>query len=338
MLLISVVALTWLVLVKAFSAALDPALDAAWRDWKGVYEKVYLEGEDAFRRAVWEENLQMITRHNREASWGKHAYRLGMNHLGDMTNEEFRQRLTGFHPDLGELHDSVNVTWFHGSAPLQTPKSMDWRSKGYVTPVKDQGSCGSCWAFSATGALEGLHFKKTGKLVSLSEQNLVDCSSKQRNKGCQGGNATWALDYVLANGGINSEHSYPYMGEAGKCRYNSGKIAAKCSSVKMILKGKEDTLEQAVANTGPVAVAVDSKSMQFQFYKSGIFSCPWRGSKLNHAMLVVGYGSFPEGEKGKGYWILKNSWSQKWGENGYMRLAKGTNSCGIADSVSYPIL
>ncbi|XP_063003379.1 procathepsin L-like [Elgaria multicarinata webbii] len=334
----SVMALTWLVFArKTLSAPLDPTLERIWRDWKSTHVKKYLEGEDAFRRAVWEENLQMIEQHNREASVGKHTYWLGMNQFGDLTNEEFNQRLNGFRPHLAG-QDGSNVTWLQESATMTVPKQVDWRTKGYVTPVKDQGNCGSCWAFSATGALEGLHFKRTGKLVSLSEQNLIDCSDKQRNYGCEGGNASRAFGYVLANGGINSERSYPYKGKKGECRYNPAQVAAKCTSIENVPKGNERALEQAVAKFGPVSVALDSRSKQFQFYKSGIFYSPWGGDVLNHAMLVVGYITSRKGGKSKDYWILKNSWSQNWGEKGYMRLAKGSNQCGVANGACYPTL
>ncbi|XP_078235219.1 cathepsin L2-like, partial [Pogona vitticeps] len=171
--------------------------------------EAYLEGEEFSRRAIWEENLRMIEQHNWEASQGKHTYQLGMNHFGDLTDEEFNQRTSCLLPD--EVEPAVgNVSWFHDSATEEVPKSVDWRKEGYVSPVKSQGLCGSCWAFSATGALESFHFKKTGQRVSLSEQNLVDCSQPQGNNGCCGGTAKKAFEYVRQNGGLSSEQDYPY--------------------------------------------------------------------------------------------------------------------------------
>uniref|UniRef100_A0A670ZRM4 Peptidase C1A papain C-terminal domain-containing protein n=1 Tax=Pseudonaja textilis TaxID=8673 RepID=A0A670ZRM4_PSETE len=153
----------------------------------------FQQDEESFRRAVWEKNLQMIQDHNSQADLGKYAYWLGMNHFGDLV--------------------SLDQVTFKSSKNPQIPTEVDWRAKGAVTEVKDQGDCGSCWSFSATGALEGMHFKKTGKLVSLSEQNLIDCSEGQGNHGCNGGLMSQAFEYVQNAGGINSEEKYPYDGQ-----------------------------------------------------------------------------------------------------------------------------
>nr|XP_056723642.1 procathepsin L-like [Euleptes europaea] len=333
---ILVVAATFLVLQRTSSAGADLGLEGAWKEWKAAHGKEYLEGEENFRRTIWEKNLRLVRQHNLEASLGKHTYRLGMNHFGDLTNEEYNQRTNCFRPSPAEPPGG-NVTLFRETPTVETPKEVDWRKKGYVTRVKDQGDCGSCWAFSATGALEGLHFKTTKRLVSLSEQNLIDCSGQF--PGCKGGIASRAFLYVASKGGINSEKIYPYLSkDSGRCHYDPQKPAAKCSSFKQVLKGDESALEEAVANMGPVSVALDSRSKEFQLYKSGIFSSPWSGKVLKHAMLAVGYAKSSEGGKGRGYWILKNSWSKMWGENGYMRLLKGANHCGIADGASYPVL
>ncbi|XP_078235218.1 cathepsin K [Pogona vitticeps] len=318
-----------LVALLRVSAALDPSLDTAWEDWKSLHGKAYLEQvEEASRRAVWEDNLRMIEQHNWEASQGKHTYRLGMNHFGDLTDEEFNQRMSCLLPNqVGPA--GGNVSWFHASATEQIPKSVDWRKEGYVTWVKDQGECGSCWAFSATGALEGLYFKKTGRRVSFSEQNLMDCSWDQGNHACQGGLPILAFEYVQQNRGLNSEKDYPYKGQERTCHYHSRNGDVKCTSFVKVEKGD---LARAVARVGPISVGIDVRSGKFRLYKSGIFSCTWEGDVLNHAMLVVGYGE----EKGKKYWILKNSWSELWGESGYMRLEEGSRECGIADDAIYP--
>nr|XP_056700051.1 procathepsin L-like [Euleptes europaea] len=331
-----VVTVASLVFLRTFSVAQDQALEEAWKGWKGLHAKEYLEEEEVFRRAVWEKNLRRIQLHNLEASLGKHSYRLAMNHLGDLTEEEFNQMLNGFYPPGPVEHHGGNPSLFRESASLENPKEVDWRKKGYVTPVKNQGHCGACWAFSATGALEGLLFNKTGKLVSLSEQNLIDCSGKLGNHGCHGGYITRAFEYVRENGGINSEDAYPYLEKEGfNCRYNPQERAANCTSQVEVQRGSEAALEQAVATTGPVSVAVDAHSFFFHFYKSGIFSSIFCSNVVNHAMLAVGYGTSQE--DGKEYWILKNSWSENWGEQGYMRLVKGAgNHCGVANQASYP--
>uniref|UniRef100_A0A8D0C4Q0 Cathepsin L1-like n=1 Tax=Salvator merianae TaxID=96440 RepID=A0A8D0C4Q0_SALMN len=321
------------------SAMPDRSLEGAWKEWKGTHAKEYLEEEETFRRAVWEKNLQKIRRHNWEAAQGKHSFQLGMNHFGDLTDEEFNQMLNGFQPEL-VTEQPKGVALFRESAAVEPPKEIDWRAKGYVTPVKYQGHCGSCWAFSATGALEGLLFNKTGKLVPLSEQNLIDCSWRLGNHGCHGGYISQAFEYVRENGGIDSEHSYPYLAREGSgCHYNPQNRAMNCTSIVRVQEGSEAALEQAVATVGPVSLAVDAKSFLFHFYKSGIFASSWCTQFVNHAMLAVGYGTSQEGGTNTDYWILKNSWSEKWGEDGYMRLVKGRdNHCGVANQATYPTI
>ncbi|NWI93626.1 CATL2 protein, partial [Pitta sordida] len=317
------------------ATAPDPALEKVWQGWKSLHAKEYPGEAETIRREIWEKNLRHIQRHNREESQGKHSFRLAMNHFGDLTNEEFNQLLNGFVPARREEPELV----FRASAALKTPVRVDWRAKGYVTPIKNQGHCGSCWAFSATGALEGLVFKRTGKLVVLSEQNLVDCSRKLGNHGCGGGYVERAFQYVHDNGGLNSERVYPYMGtDSSYCRYNPQDKAANCSGFQVVARGSEQALEQAVATVGPVSVAVDARSLHFQFYKSGIFSCTFGSQSVNHAMLAVGYSSAPAGAHNTSYWILKNSWAETWGEQGYMFLLKDAgNQCGVANQASYPL-
>ncbi|XP_032089680.1 cathepsin L1-like [Thamnophis elegans] len=334
MLSASVVALIWLVSLRTLSTALDPTLEGTWRDWKATHRKEYAqEEEESFRRAVWEENLQMIQDHNKQADLGKYNYWLGMNHFGDLTNEELGKRL---HCLLSHNVSKVKGIPFKSSENPDIPDHMDWRIKGGVTNVKDQGDCGSCWAFSATGALEGMHFKKTGKLISLSEQNLIDCSGDPDYKGCQGGFELEAFETVRKRGGINSEKSYPYDRTDGMpCRYNPEESITRCSSFGKIMEKDEKGLQEAVAKIGPVSVGIDAGSSKFGFYKSGIYREDYHGERqINHAMLIVGYNTTSEG---KGYWIVKNSWSTLWGEKGYMRIVKGSNQCGIAEDAVFPI-
>ncbi|NWI51632.1 CATL2 protein, partial [Calyptomena viridis] len=329
------VALGVLLALLGCATAPDPALEEAWEGWKSFHAKEYPGEAETVRREIWEKNLRHIQQHNWEESQGKHSFRLAMNHFGDLTNEEFNRLLNGFIPARREQPVPV----FRASATLKTPESVDWRAKGYVTPIKNQGHCGSCWAFSATGALEGLVFKRTGQLVVLSEQNLVDCSRKLGNHGCGGGYVERAFQYVHDNGGLNSERVYPYMGtDTSDCRYNPQDKAANCSGFEVVARGSEEALEQAVATVGPVSVAVDARSTHFQFYKSGIFSCMFGGQSVNHAMLAVGYGTARMGGHNSSYWILKNSWAEMWGEQGYMFLLKDAgNQCGVANQASYPL-
>lgn len=210
--------------------------------------------------------------------------------------------------------------------------------KGAVTPVKDQQSCGSCWAFSAIGAIEAQHFLKTGHLVSLSEQNLIDCSLSYGNSGCSGGWMNNAFKYVKEHGGIVSEADYSYIGyDYGQCMQYKYRIAAKVSGFVNIPSGNEKQLQEAVATVGPISVAVDASNPSFHHYSSGIYHDPsCRSDVISHAMLVVGYGT---DEFKHEYYIVKNSWGADWGEHGYIRISRNhMNHCGIASYASYPLV
>ncbi|NWH97458.1 CATL1 protein, partial [Tichodroma muraria] len=332
----SAMALTLGLLLALLGSAMaaDPALEEAWEGWKNLYAKEYPREVEALRREIWEENLRHIQQHNQEESQGKHSYRLAMNHFGDLTNQEFNELMNGYTPVKREEPAPL----FQASAALKAPVKVDWRAKGYVTRVKSQGDCGSCWAFSATGALEGLMFKRTGKLVGLSEQNLIDCTQKLGNRGCRGGYPQRAFQYVRHNG-LSSERAYPYRGtDNSRCQYNPRNKAATCSGFKSVYRGSEAALQQAVATVGPVSVVVDASSRNFQFYRSGIFSCPRGRQNLNHAVLLVGYNTDQMQRCNVSYWILKNSWSEGWGEKGYMFLLKDAgNQCGVASDACYPL-
>ncbi|CAF1577860.1 unnamed protein product, partial [Adineta ricciae] len=224
-----------------------------------------------FCRAIWEDHVALIKKHNLEADLGLHTYTLGMNKYGDMTNKEFVKQMNG-------LRVGSNVS-FSGTcdqyvAPrnLKRPDTVDWRTEGYVTPIKDQGQCGSCWAFSTTGALEGQHFAKTKQLVSLSEQNLVDCSTAYGNYGCDGGLMDNAFKYIKENNGIDTESSYPYEAEDDTCRFNTKNVGATDTGCKDIKQYSEDDLQDAIATVGPISVAIDASADSFQLYKSGVYN------------------------------------------------------------------
>jgi len=243
--------------------------------------------------------------------------------------------LNGYKPN--PLVPRRNGSLFLAPENSVVPDAIDWRDKDYVTPVKDQGQCGSCWSFSTTGALEGQHKRKSGVLTSLSEQNLVDCSKKFGNNGCEGGLMDNAFAYIKENHGIDTETSYPYEGKEGRCRYNKRAIGATDSGFVDVPAGSETHLKQAVASVGPVSVAIDASHESFQFYNEGVYDEQECSSEeLDHGVLVVGYGT---SEEGQDYWIVKNSWSPKWGRDGYVFMSRNKNNqCGIASSASYPLV
>ncbi|EDL93863.1 rCG24278 [Rattus norvegicus] len=307
----------------------DPSFDTVWEEWKTKHGKTYNTNEEGQKRAVWENNMKMINLHNEDYLKGKHGFSLEMNAFGDLTNTEFRELMTGFQ-SMGPKETTIFREPFLGDIP----KSLDWREHGYVTPVKNQGQCGSCWAFSAVGSLEGQIFKKTGKLVSLSEQNLVDCSWSYGNLGCNGGLMEFAFQYVKENRGLDTGESYAYEAQDGLCRYNPKYSAANVTGfVKVPLS--EDDLMSAVASVGPVSVGIDSHHQSFRFYSGGMYYEPdCSSTEMDHAVLVVGYGEESDGGK---YWLVKNSWGEDWGMDGYIKMAKDqNNNCGIATYAIYP--
>ncbi|XP_072249827.1 cathepsin S-like [Leuresthes tenuis] len=315
------------------AAMFESRLDAHWDLWKKTHGKMYqTEEEDVRRRDLWEKNLMLITLHNLEASMGLHTYDLSMNFMGDMTQEEILQTFATFRPPT-DLQRAPSL--FAGASGSDVPDTVDWRQKGYVTKVKMQGACGSCWAFSAAGALEGQLAKTTGKLVDLSPQNLVDCSGRYGNHGCNGGYIHEAFQYVIDNQGIDSDASYPYAGRDQQCRYNPAYRAANCSQYRFLPEGDELALKQAVATIGPISVGIDATRPRFAFYRSGVYNDPSCSQNVNHAVLAIGYGTL----NGEDYWLVKNSWGATFGDQGYIRMARNKkDQCGIALYACYPIM
>lgn len=301
-------------------------LRTGFTEWMRAHGKAYQHDEFQARFQTWKANSLFIHQMNKKNL----TFILAMNQFGDLTAEEFNK----FYKGLLPVSRPEPVTVESATLP-NLPSSVDWRTKGIVTGVKNQGQCGSCWSFSATGSLEGAHAQKTGQLVGLSEQNLVDCSQGQGNMGCNGGLMDYAFEYVIINNGIDTEASYPYTAEDGTCHYSSANCGSTLKGYQDVASGSEVGLTTAIANVGPISVAIDASHNSFQFYSSGVYYEPdCSSTQLDHGVLAVGYGTSGSSD----YYIVKNSWGTDWGMHGYIWMSRNrNNNCGIATAASYPL-
>ncbi|GAB1298287.1 Cathepsin R [Apodemus speciosus] len=300
----AVVFIAFLYLGVALGApVLDPSLDTEWQEWKIKYNKSYSLEEEELRRVVWAKNLKMIKLHNGENGLGKNGFTMEINEFGDMTDEEFRKMMIEFPVQTHREGKSI----MKRAVGSSLPKFVNWQKKGYVTPVQRQGDCDACWAFAVTGAIEAQAIWQTGKLTPLSVQNLVDCSKPQGNNGCLGGDTYNAFQYVLHNGGLESEATYPYEGKDGPCRYNPKNSSAEITGF-VSLPPSEDILMVAVATIGPISAGIDASHESFKYYKRGIYHEPnCRSNFVTHGVLVVGYGFEGNETDDNHYWLIKNS-------------------------------
>ncbi|KEH31479.1 putative actinidain [Medicago truncatula] len=307
-----------------------------YEEWLVKHHKVYNGlGEKDQRFEIFKDNLGFIDEHNAQ----NYTYKVGLNKFADMTNEEYRNMYLGTKNDAKRNVMKIKITTGHRYAfnsGDRLPVHVDWRSKGAVAHIKDQGSCGSCWAFSTIATVEAINKIVTGKLVSLSEQELVDCD-RAFNEGCNGGLMDYAFEFIVENGGIDTEQDYPYKGFEGRC--DPTRKNAKVVSIdgyEDVPAYNENALKKAVSHQ-PVSVAIEAGGRALQLYQSGVFTgrC---GTNLDHGVVVVGYGS----ENGVDYWLVRNSWGTNWGEDGYFKLERNvkkinTGKCGIAMQASYPV-
>ncbi|XP_044755985.1 procathepsin L-like [Coccinella septempunctata] len=326
--------------VKNIPQTLEQVLVQDWGNFKSAFKKAYTAAEEALRKEIFIENRQSVIDFNTRYSSGEVTYTQQLNPFADLLPHEFSQRLNGFNrSSLTKRVKLPSPTAFVPSANVNIPERMDWRDQNAVTAVKFQGDCMSCYAFASAGALESHTFRKTGKLVDLSPQQILDCSKGYGNEGCNGGLMTDAYEYVKTQPGLDTWDSYPYEGKDGECRFKQESVEAYCTGFVELPEGDEKALEYAVATIGPVTVAIDASQRGFQFYKDGIYldpNCKNKQEEMNHGVLVIGYGTEPDGKK---YWLVKNSYGPQWGNGGYVKMAKDAgNHCGIANSASYPLV
>jgi len=294
------------------------------------YNKKYNHDTFFYRYTVFKANMDKIALSNKQG----HAYKLGMNEMGDMTHAEFKATKLGYNRRERSYLRAKNGAP-KSNTKVAIPDSVNWVTSGAVTAVKNQQQCGSCWSFSTTGAMEGAVAIATGTLQSLSEQQLIDCSTSFGNQGCNGGLMDNAFQYIIQNGGLTTEEKYPYTA-TGPNTCNTTLQSSPFSTIGAyvdVTSSDEDALAAAVA-IGPVSVAIEADQNCFQFYSGGILNDPSCGTNLDHGVLAVGYGNTPSD-----YWYVKNSWGASWGVDGYVMLAKGlggVGQCGIATEPSYP--
>jgi len=317
-----------LVVVLAQAHATTLSLHAQFAGFKHSHSKQYTDAfEESYRKGIFAANIAKINQHNEEFARGEATWKMAVNHLADLTHDEFMEMNKMMIPDMPKAQGNYKME------AESMAGDVDWRDSGYVSDVKDQGQCGSCWAFGAIASLEAAHYEKNGALVQMSEQQLVDCDT--RNSGCNGGWYDTAWKYIQGEGGVETTRDYPYAGRDNTCKAGNNDFIATVSGCyggpnffcdNHGLVGDEAELKKML-NDRPIAVAVDATP--FQFYSSGVLDCRSFHS-LNHAVFAVGYS-------GSDYWIIKNSWGASWGESGYVKIGMGGNPCGVADYPAYVI-
>ncbi|XP_075678693.1 cathepsin L-like peptidase [Dermatophagoides pteronyssinus] len=310
-----------------------------WYEFKNTFNRSYnSEGEEHMRFEIFHQNLEIIQKHNELYDQGLSSYQLGINQFADWTRDEFR-KLIQRNPSNKFMREfrKPSTQIYTDNDLTDLPDEIDWTKKGVVTAVRNMGDCGSGYAFGPVQALESQQALKTGKLVELSVQQVIDCSTDE-NYGCQGGLIDFTLDYILRNHGqIDTEASYPYVGPNGTgCHFSVKTVGAVMKSLVDLKRFDEQVMQNAVAKVGPVAISIDADSPHFMLYKSGVYDYDDCNMILiDHGMTVVGYGTL----NGKQYWKIKNSMSTSWGMDGYVLWARNKdNLCGVASTPCYPLV
>jgi len=301
--------------------------------WMTQYEKNYEIEEFFHRYSIFKDNLNFISEHNAQ----NHSYTVGLNQFADLNSKEFKARnklvkRPTSNENLNSKSKSVKADPPGTRRNPNPPPSIDWRQHGAVVAVKDQKSCGCCYAFGSISTVETEWAIKKGVLNSLSEQELVDCSASAGNHGCGGGQYEYSYQYIINKKGISSEASYPYTATDGSCNTVTQRPVTISSYYPMAIFQEAGILE--AVSLGSVGVEVEATQQFFQFYSGGVFDNAECGTNTDHSVVIVGYGV----SLGQPYWAIRNSWGATWGEHGYMRIARGKNRCNIAEGPYYPIV
>lgn len=302
--------------------------------FKEHYNLIYDDQENLYRLNLFKNNLDFINKWNNNTN---NTHKLSINRFSDRAEHERSKGMCWNTMDKTRSCDKQNYKGCQRTTLIDIPSSINWNDKGAVTPVKNQGQCGSCWAFSTTGAVEGAWQIVNGDLLSLSEQQLVDCSTRYGDFGCNGGLPDNGFEYII-DSGLCSESDYQYQGNNGKCESSECTTKVTLSGCIDVNPSNQQALMQAVSQQ-PVSVAIEADTLLFQHYTSGVITDTKCGTNLDHAVLIVGYGT----EDNLDYWLVKNSWGPEWGDHGYVKILR-TDSCndggicGIAQQPSYPIV
>uniref|UniRef100_A0A146LZX5 Digestive cysteine proteinase 2 n=2 Tax=Lygus hesperus TaxID=30085 RepID=A0A146LZX5_LYGHE len=309
----------------------DHHINLAWSEFLFAHDRKFNDSsEHTTRKNIFSQNHRLVNSHNR----ANHGYKLALNHLADRTDEELKA-LRGRKPTLEYNGGSVFPYSEDELKTVSLPINFDWRISGAVNPVKNQASCGSCWSFGTTGTLEGAYFLKTGKLISLSEQALMDCSWGFGNNGCDGGNDYTSYQWIMKHGGIPLEEEYgPYEAMDGFCHTDEVKLVSPITGWVNVTTHNERALKMAIFKHGPISIGINASLRTFGLYSNGVYydpQCKGSEADLDHAVLAVGYGWVNH----KKYWLVKNSWSNNWGNDGYILMEIKNNNCGVMTTPTY---
>ena len=304
-----------------------PHEEKSFLNWMRETNNLFTCEEYHSRLAIWLTNKRLVQEHN----IGENGFKIEMNHLSHLSPSEYSS-LLGFKMDFKKRIQINNLNFNNNN---NIPDHIDYREKGFINEIKDQGECGSCWAFAAIQAQESQWAKISGTLYSLSESNLLDCVTPSH--GCQGGSMIYAYDYIIyhQNGLFMKEEDYPYVARKENCKFDKNKGITKIIKYIEIIEGSEQDLANKVANIGVCGIAIDASHYSFQLYSNGIYNEKYCSStSLDHGVGCIGYGS----ENSINFWIIRNSWGNGWGEKGYMRMIKDKNNqCGVATAAVVPI-